>query len=219
MTVPGAGPGNDNGDNKHLMRYLFSGAGGAVLAVVVGVLIGAGHTVVSTTTVHGPIVTQYESVSPSGPRPCSGTKVAGGPPYEPNNSIAEAYGPVKAGQQIIGSLGAPHEQSASGGDEDFFAFCISHAAAVNVQLRHTGCEHETEDFHPECGYPLKAELINNRGESVQTATVGDTTQATLAKRLPPGRYYVRIFGGEGSEYELEVSAGAVPLQPTVSAVA
>ena len=217
-TTPPGTPGNEHGRTKGLLLVLFSGAGGAIAAVLVTAAIGTGHTtVVSTVTTHGPTVTQYESISSSGRRPCSGTKVAGGPPYEPNNSIAEAYGPLKANEPINGSLGTPHEQSETGEDEDFYAFCIDHAAAVNVQLRQTGCERETEDFHTSCNESLEAELINNRGEPIQTATVGDTTQATLAKRLPPGRYYVRIFGGKGSEYELEVSAGTVALQPSVPA--
>jgi hypothetical protein len=204
----------DPGKSNQWLVALFSGGGGAVLAVIIGALIGSGRSVVATETVRGPTITQYVSVSSSGGHPCSGTRVAGGPPYEPNNSIAEAYGPLKSGQPIEASIGSPHESNEGQGDEDFYAFCIAKRAAVNAQLRKTGCEKETERFRTTC-YELREELINNRGESIQTATVGETTQATLAMRLTPGRYYIRVFNAQGSKYELEVSAGAVPLQATV----
>src|SRR5215475_15198430 len=81
---------------------LFTGTGGAVLGALVAVILSSvfasDRTVVSTQTVHGPTVTQYVPVGKPGKRPCSGSKVAGGPPYEPNNTIAEAYGPLKSGQ-------------------------------------------------------------------------------------------------------------------------
>jgi hypothetical protein len=203
----------DQGKSRQWAVVLFSGAGGAVLAVIVGVLIGSGQTVVSTVTVHGPTVTQYVSVGPTAQRPCAGTKVAGGPPYEPNNSIAEAYGPLKSGQPIDASLGSPHETTEGDEDQDFYAFCIGHAAVVNAQLRKTGCEPETEEFSTSC-FELQEELINNQGESLQAATVGETTQATLVKHLAPGRYYIRVHNARGAKYELEVSAGTVPLQPS-----
>jgi hypothetical protein len=204
----------DKGKLRQWPVVLFSGAGGAVIAVVIAALIGSGRSVVTTETVRGPTITQYVSVSPSGGHPCSGTKVAGGPPYEPNNSIAEAYGPLKSGQPIDASIGSPHESNEGQEDEDFYAFCIGKPASVNAQLRKTGCEKATEAFQTTC-YALREELINNRGESIETATVGETTQATLAKRLVAGRYYVRVFNAKGAEYELEVSAGNVPLQATV----
>lgn len=205
-------------EKSSLSRHpLFTGAGGAVLgALVAGILtavIASGRTVVSTQTVRGPTVTQYVSVGESSKRPCSGSKVAGGPPYEPNNAIAEAYGPLKSGQPIMASLGSAHE-SGEGQDEDFYAFCIAKPAAVYAILKKMGCEPETEAFPTHC-FELREELINNRGEQLQTATVGETTQATLAIHLKPGRYYIRVFNAEGSMYELEVSGGNVPLQATL----
>jgi hypothetical protein len=194
---------------------LFTGTGGAVLgalaAVILSSVLASDRTVVSTQTVHGPTVTQYVPVGQSGKRPCSGSKVAGGPPYEPNNTIAEAYGPLKSGQPVTASLGGPREEDE---DVDFYAFCIGRSAAISIELRKTGCASSSEDFSTDCT-GLREQLINNRGESIQTATVGETTQATLAKRLSPGRYYVRVFEAQGAKYELEVGAGSVPLQATI----
>jgi hypothetical protein len=205
-------------EKSSLSRHpLFTGAGGAVLGALLAVLLTAvfdsGRTVLSTQTVRGPTVTQYVPVGEAGKRPCSGSKVAGGPPYEPNNTIAEAYGPLKSGQPITASLGGRHEPS-EGNDEDFYAFCIAKPAAVNAILRKIGCEPSSDEFSTQCA-ELREELFNNRGESLQTATVGETTQATLAKHLSLGRYYIRVFYAQGAKYELEVSAGAVPLQATV----
>lgn len=167
--------------------------------MIVGVIINPGHsTLVTTTTVRGPTVTQYEPLNLSGGRPCSGTKVAGGPPYELNNSIAEAYGPMKTGQPIDASLGNSHE-TAEGKDEDFYAFCIGRTATASIQLKKTGCEPETQTFSIDCS-ELHEELIDDGGHFVENTEVGETTQATITKPLKAGRDYVRIYGGTGSEY-------------------
>jgi hypothetical protein len=219
-STSGAGPNPGPERKPSPLALLFSGAGGAVLAVGIGAIINSGNanghsTLVVTTTVRGPTVTQYEPLSLSEARPCSGTKVAGGPPYEPNNSIAEAYGPMKTGQPIDASLGSPHEAAPTGKDEDFYAFCIGRPATASVQLKKTGCEPETEGFSTDCSEQLHEELIDDSGHTVESAEVGETTQTTITKPLKAGRYYVRIYGGAGSEYELEVSSDGVPLQPTV----
>lgn len=203
----------EQGKSSLSRHPLFTGAGGAALGAVIAALLASGRTVLSTQTVRGPTVTQYISIGAAGRHPCSGSKVAGGPPYEPNNTIAEAYGPLRSGQPITASLGSSNEKD-EGEDQDFYAFCIARPAAVSATLRETGCEPETDSFATSC-YGLHDELINNRGEVLQTATVGETTQATLAMHLNPGRYYVRVFEAKGAKYELEVSAEKVQLDATV----
>ena len=74
----------------------------------------------------------------------------------------------------------------------------------------TGCKAGSYGECPD----LEEQLINNSGGSVAKAEVGETTQATISKRLQSGRYYVRVHGTSGPQYELEVSSDGV-LQATV----
>ena len=184
----------------------FSGTGAAIVAALV-----AGPTVVpvETRTVRAAApapktVIKYVRLGRDGD-PCSGSRVAGGPPYEPNDVIAEAYGPLRAGEPLDSSL--EPSQSAVDEDVDFYAFCTQRSSSVIVAVRETA---RTQS------YPAPViRLLDESGKTLKESTVDDdATVGTLRARLTPDRYYIRIANGPSFGYELRVDADKA-LSPVV----
>jgi hypothetical protein len=207
--------GGEEDGRGHFMGQFMSGAAGAAITAIAAIIIasngdsktpgsnGAGPTRTVTRT-----VTKY--VHPgSGATPCSGSRVTNDPPFEPNNLVTQAYGPLKSGEPVEAEL----EESA---DVDFFALCVSRAATLRVAARQTGCV-APEGSDTACDF-VKLQIINEDGAVLKESEVSeDTTVGTIQKRIGRGRYYVRLSDGQGFRYELTASAGNVPLRQTVPA--
>jgi hypothetical protein len=185
----------------------FSGTGAAIVAGLLTWLLSGKTIAVEEKTVRGPPITQIKEVNVAKDGlPCAGSTFAGGPPYEPNDRLAEAYGPLRSGEPLRAAL----EDS---DDTDFFAFCINESATIEVRVLETDCkDFDEEDYDSESCYGVDVELLDDRGKQLDLIEVDpDSTIGVLSKRLQPGRHYVRIEDGNGFRYELR-AAGDVPLQ-------
>jgi hypothetical protein len=191
-----------------IVLTLSSGLLGALAGAVATALLTDSSVAIETTTVRGPVVTQFVEVQPGQGHPCSGTRVAGPPSYEPNDVAASAWGPLRNDQPITAAL----EES---GDDDFFAFCLSAPARVTVRVAQTDCRLFGNDAYESVECEPEVVLLNDGGGTVAEATVGDSTLATIRENLTPGRYFVVLRLGNGFRYELRVSADPPRLTPNI----
>jgi hypothetical protein len=186
------------------LATIFSGIGGVVLAILVGPEIVPVQTV--TKTVRAPPIIQYRYQTIGEARPCSGTRIASGPPYEPNEYVSEAYGPLKARLPYAASL-------TDSDDVDFYAFCVKESATVAVRIEQIACN--------DCSLysEVSVTLLNNNGSEVASETFdSDQTVLTLTNRLPRGRYFIRLAEGSlGFRYQLSVEPRDATLSSSLPA--
>jgi hypothetical protein len=152
-----------------------------------------------TTTVRAAPITQIQEVGPSG-RPCAGTSYVSDPPYEPNDLIAQASGPLRRSVRVNAAL--EHE-----GDVDVFALCVTRLGRVKVRLSTTGCEifEKSDEWASSADCDVTLELIDEDGKKIASAeTEYGQTVFTVERRVQPGKYYAQIADGNGFRYELQV---------------
>lgn len=178
---------------------------GTATAVAAGLILGPDVVPVSTTTVHAPgppaRTTTVVKIVPVGSsaRPCSGDRVAGSPPYEPNDNASEAYGPLHSGQPIDSTL--PDLS-----DTDFFALCVKKPTRVAITIRSQG----RESFDTP-----KVTLLDDGGQELREIDVdSDATLGRITAKLRRGRYFIRLSLAEHYSYELEVDSSQ-PLSTTL----
>jgi hypothetical protein len=212
----GAG-GEDDPRKGTLLVSLFSGTGAALVTAIAAVIIASSsnNDAGSVRTVPGPTrtvtqtVTKIVRVGKQG-EPCSGTRVTNDPPYEPNDLVAQAYGPIRSEQPLEATL-------ESYDDVDFFALCVGRPAVIHVKVRQTGCRSTNEGGSTFCDL-IKLRLLDDGGSILRESEVNDdVTVGTLTKRVGRGRFYVRLSEGDGFRYELSINAGTVPLRSYVPA--
>jgi hypothetical protein len=122
--------------------------------------------------------------------PCASS--AATPPYEPNNAVLEAAGPLFANQMYFGALETP-------GDRDFFYFYVTSPteAQVTLTVSNLGGGNGTADINTAIlntsATPLSAISYLREGES-----------RTLSLPLPPQKYFLEIIptSGAGPSYSL-----------------
>lgn len=116
-------------------------------------------------------------------------------PYEPNDSIATAAGPLEAG----GSYTAAVESSA---DRDFYFFYVT-APASTVALS------ATNEGGGEIQASLNARLVNALGSSLGQDVIflrkGETRSEAVT--LEPGKYFVEVTENDGSGDAYRLAAG------------
>lgn len=188
---------------KLALTTIFSGIAGVLLTLWLGHDTVAVQTV--TKTVRAPPIIQYRYQTIGGARPCSGSRVASGAPFEPNGLVSEAYGPLKAKVPYDAALD-------DSGDVDFYAFCLGDRGTVDVRVEQTsacrGC-----DF-----YGVTVKLLDNKGVELVSGTFeSDQSLLTLSTRLPSGRYFVRLADGglDPERYELTLYPHRVALRSSL----
>jgi|SRR5215213_110760 len=116
------------------------------------------------------------------------------PPYEPNDSIPQAWGPLLAGQSYGADLQA--------GDRDYFYFYVAaeNAPPAEVTLFNLGggSAESTIDISIVDGLesPIASQAFIRHGE-----------RRTLTAPLEPGKYYVEVTSNQGFGDSYTLTAG------------
>jgi hypothetical protein len=119
----------------------------------------------------------------------STSATAAQPPYEPNDSLLTAHGPLGVNQTYEAAIETEN-------DRDYFYFYVTAAAGAQVRLtlKDTGGR----------GEYLVLRLEDSHGSSVSSieteSGAGDTESLNVS--LGPGKYFVDVSGGEGISYSL-----------------
>jgi hypothetical protein len=119
-------------------------------------------------------------------------------PYEPNNSILEAAGPVTIGQTV--TAGAE-----TAGDRDFYFFYATSPGETEVALLVKNLGGGTEVSS------LGATILDSSGTPMKAVGfIGKGEERTLAIALEPQKYFVEIAPNEGfgDSYALSPSDGS-----------
>ena len=187
-----------------LLLSFFSGIGTAIV-----VLLLTNNTIaVETKTVRGRPLTQIRVVhlSPGAGEPCSGSTVPGGPPYEPNEVVAAAYGPLRDATPVEAAL-------ESSEDVDYYAFCLTRTTVAEVRLSETGCRlfAPVDEYEEPWCERVTLAVFDDRGRQVEGRSLDESeaTLLTISRRLRAGRYYVRVGEGNGFRYQLRVDASSL----------
>ncbi|MGH2973456.1 MAG: hypothetical protein ACRDLL_01105 [Solirubrobacterales bacterium] len=116
-------------------------------------------------------------------------------PYEPNDAMPAAFGPLALGQGYSAAL-------ESSGDRDYFYFYVTSPAAAQVELavRNLGGGGEPSD--------LDVAVFNSSATPVAgQAFIRDGETRTLAISLEPQKYFVEVSSGEGFGDSYSLAAG------------
>jgi Bacterial pre-peptidase C-terminal domain len=113
------------------------------------------------------------------------------PPYEPNDSLLTAFGPLGLNQTYKAAIETQN-------DRDFYYFYVTAAAGSQVQL--------TIKNLGGSGY-LNLYLDDSHGEEIRSVGVynGTGDYEVLNISLEPGKYFAEVNGHEGTSYSLTTS--------------
>jgi hypothetical protein len=136
---------------------------------------------------------------------CPSQSRAAGLPFEPNDSLTSAYGPLAAAQAYEAAL-------ESGADRDFYFFYATapSAGAIVVTVRNLGGGSALSG--------VDATLLDATETAVAALPyLGDGEVRSVEARLAPQKYFVEVSPSEGfgDSYRLEVS-GAIGGYGTIS---
>ncbi len=116
-------------------------------------------------------------------------------PYEPNDSLLSAAGPLVAGQTYDAAL-------ETSGDRDFYYFYATSAAAARAELtvRNLGGDSQLSSVNA---------TIFDGSETPVTgqAFIADGESRALTASLAPQKYYVEVSPGEGYGDSYSLTAG------------
>lgn len=126
--------------------------------------------------------------------------LATGLPFEPNDSLTSAFGPLSAGQAYDGGL-------EGGADRDFFYFYATAASAgkITVTVHNVGGDSGLSG--------VNAALLDARETPVASIPyLEDGESRSVEASLAPQKYYVEVSPSEGAgdSYRLEVSGPIGP---------
>lgn len=110
---------------------------------------------------------------------------AGAGPYEPNDSVPEAAGPLIAGQGLSGAL-------ESAADKDYFYFYATApgTAQVSLTLTNLGGSGGASD--------IDVAILDSLGTQIAgQAFIRAGETRSLSADLAPQKYFVEVFPGEG----------------------
>lgn len=116
-------------------------------------------------------------------------------PYEPNDAMPAAAGPLAFGQSYSAAL-------ETSGDRDYFFFYVTSAGATQVELTagNLGGGDEPSD--------LDVSILDPTGTAIASqAFIRDGETRTVAASLQPQKYFVEVDAGEGSGDAYSLSAG------------
>jgi hypothetical protein len=125
----------------------------------------------------------------------SATAAAG--PYEPNDAIPTAAGPLALGQTYAGGI-------ETGGDKDFFSFYVTARAPapVTIAIKDLGGGNGLSD--------LDAAIVNPLGTAISSLPyIGDGEERTTTVALPPQKYYLEVWSNEGFGDSYSFSTGGI----------
>ena len=100
----------------------------------------------------------------------------GGDPFEPNDSINQAWGPLLSGQEYLPYIYGPQDQ------DDFYFFNLPAAHSIEVWLRQIPAGH---DYNL---YLYNSTLV----PIAYSGNLGNQQEHILTAVVPAGRYYVRV---------------------------
>jgi hypothetical protein len=116
-------------------------------------------------------------------------------PYEPNEALPAAAGPLASGQTFSAAL-------ETSGDRDFFFFYVTSAGATQVELaaRNLGGGSDPSD--------LDVSILDPTGTAIASqAFIRDGEARTVIASLQPQKYFVEVAPGEGFGDAYSLSAG------------
>jgi hypothetical protein len=123
------------------------------------------------------------------------TGTASAAPYEPNDSIPSAAGPLLAGGTYSAALETP-------GDRDFFYFYVTAAAGARIELgiKNVGGGPDGSD--------LDVTVMDGVATPIQSVSyIRHGEERTLSVQLAPQKYFVEVHAGEGFGDGYSLSAG------------
>jgi hypothetical protein len=118
------------------------------------------------------------------------------PPYEPNDSLLTAYGPLTLNQTYTAAMETEN-------DRDFFYFYVNSlsSAQVNVTIKDLG-----GGQHPENG--VSFEIQDSHGSSVSGGVVSNVgNYKTVNVTLTAGKYYIEVGPEEGYSASYSLTTG------------
>lgn len=124
-------------------------------------------------------------------------------PYEPNDSLPSATGPLASGQTLAATVEAT-------ADRDYFSFYVTSStpAGVQISVHNSGGGTPLSD--------IDAMLLDAAGTPITgQAFIGDGSAAKLVAELGPQKYYLEVSAGEGfgDSYELSLTNAGGTIGP------
>jgi hypothetical protein len=118
-------------------------------------------------------------------------------PYEPNDTIAGAIGPLMIGQPFRAGV-------ETAGDKDFFYFYVTSTDAhVSLAVANLGGPNKPSD--------INAMVLDSNSTQLDGSNfIGSGEARTLALDLEPGKYFIEVAAGEGFGDAYELTPGGSP---------
>jgi hypothetical protein len=143
----------------------------------------------STPVDHGTTTETTPTTPTTPPEPCvQSAKLSA--PYEPNENMADAAGPLKEGAEYRGQIETTN-------DMDWYAFCVGAKTQVRIALT------ALSDAR------IGASLRSQGGDELDTTNASLNGSGSISYSVEPGRYFVELHDyccDEKGRYSLRVTA-------------
>ena len=116
-------------------------------------------------------------------------------PYEPNENIDDANVLLSGGNALV--IGNSYDLRICSADEDWFPVVVESPCTLTVDMTNLEAD-------------IDLNLKDAAGDNIDTSTSGGTSAENVSALVPPGTYYLRVYGYSSAQsmYTLDISCPA-----------